>query len=997
MRSFSFVKVSGLFVFLVSLSIYSFTLEPSTSFWDCSEFILSASKLEVNHPAGAPLFMLIGRLFSLLSFGNPQKIALTINFMSGFFSALTIYFLYHVIMKLVAKMSESATVIIGSAVIGALTFAVSDSFWFSAVEGEVYALSMFFLVLSFWAALKWDDQFGQPGNEKWILFLALITGMGIGVHLLNLLVLPSVVMIMGFRKYGYSAKNLVLFFGLGLGALLSVLYALTPFVMTLLSTFDLFFVNRLSLPLHSGTLFGIFFILAFLTSLIFYFRKKQKHVLELATLSVLFVLLGFSVYSVNIIRSSANPPVNFGEPNNIFSLINYLNREQYPKRPLVYGQNYNSPLLDVNERTSYDFIDGKYLPTDLVPDYDYDERTCTWFPRMSSSDENHIRAYNSWIDISGKRVVAKQRNGERKTIVVPRFSDQLKFFARYQFAYMFGRYFMWNFVGRQNDRQGKGNILAGNWLSGIDFIDNARLGPQDKTPSWLKSNQARNTYYFLPLLLGLLGAIFQYKTNRETFFIVLALFVMGGLGLTIYINEIPITPRERDYVFVGAFLAFSIWVGFSLVAALRFIRQKLKTAKVTVPVLLVLLLAGPVLMASQNFNDHNRSGRFAARDFAANILKSCPENAILFASGDNDTYPLLYCQEVENLRTDVRIVIMPFLAANWFINGLRNPKNNDAGLKMMLAQHKYDHGELAYVPVLKKFNTDTSWQEALNFLSLENNTAKVTLNSGDRVNFIPINKLNLQVEANGESGKIPVSIEGKNVLYKHELAFWDIISSNASERPICFVSKGEAAKHGLGAYLQCEGFVHRLIPDKSQSSSMFSIGKCEPERIAAKLMNEFQWGNISDQSVYVDWNTIVNLSVFQARNTFNEVAALLIQKEENDKAFQLLQKCADEIPLSKIPHDIFVIKQAELMLVAGYEKESKRLIAELERDITETLEFYSSLNEAQQLKLNEAVQRELYYLNQLIAVSAKFEDQTKREEQEEKMKRYYPDLMKNAS
>ena len=997
MHSFSFVKVSGLFVFLVSLSIYSFTLEPSTSFWDCSEFILSASKLEVNHPAGAPLFMLIGRLFSLLSFGNPQKIALTINFMSGFFSALTIYFLYHVIMKLVAKMSESATVIIGSAVIGALTFAVSDSFWFSAVEGEVYALSMFFLILSFWAALKWNEQFGQPGNEKWILFLALITGLGIGVHLLNLLVLPSVVMLMGFRKYGYSVKNLLLFFSLGIGVLLGVLYVLTPLVMALLSTFDLFFVNRLNLPLHSGTLFGVIFILAFLTSLIFYFRKKQKHVLELATLSVLFVLLGFSVYSVNIIRSSANPPVNFGEPNNIFSLINYLNREQYPKRPLIYGQNYNSPLLDVNERTSYDFIDGKYLPIDLAPDYDYDERTCTWFPRMSSSDENHIRAYNNWIDISGKRVVAKQRNGEQKTIVVPSFSDQLKFFARYQFAYMFGRYFMWNFVGRQNDRQGKGNILTGNWLSGIDFIDKALLGPQDKVPSWLKNNQARNTYYFLPLLLGLLDAIYQYKTNRETFFIVLALFVMGGLGLTVYINEIPITPRERDYVFVGAFLAFSIWVGFSLVAALRFIRQKLKTAKVTVPVLLVLLLAGPVLMASQNFNDHNRSERFAARDFAANILKSCPENAILFTSGDNDTYPLLYCQEVENLRTDVRIVIMPFLAANWFINGLRNPKYNDAGLKMMLAQHKYDHGELAYVPVLKKFNRDTSWQEALNFLSLENNTAKVTLNSGDRVNFIPITKLNLQVEVNGESGKIPVSIEGKNVLYKHELAFWDIISSNASERPICFVSKGEAAKHGLGAYLQCEGFVHRLIPEKSQSGSIFSIGKYEPERIAAKLMNEFQWGNISDQSVYVDWNTIVNLSVFQARNTFNELAALLIQKEENDKAFQLLQRCADEIPLSKIPHDIFVIKQAELMLVAGYKKEGKRLIAELERDITETLEFYSSLNDAQQLKLNEAVQRELYYLSQLIAVSAKFEDQTKREEQEEKMKRYYPDLMKNAS
>nr|WP_319570975.1 DUF2723 domain-containing protein [uncultured Draconibacterium sp.] len=997
MRTKSIIKITGLSVFLLSLLLYALTLEPTTSFWDCSEFILSASKLEVNHPAGAPLFMLMGRLFSLLSFGNPQKIAWTINFMSGMFSALTIFFLYHVIIKLVAKMSESAIVIIGSSVIGALTFAVSDSFWFSAVEGEVYALSMFFLILSFWAALKWDEQFGQPGNEKWILFLALITGLGIGVHLLNLLVLPSVVMIMGFRKYGYSVKHLILFFGLGLVVLLGVLYVLTPLVLFMLSRFDLFFVNGLSLPLHSGTLFGIFFILALLASLIFYFKKKQKPLPELATLSVLFLLLGFSVYSVNVIRSSANPPVNFGEPNNIFSLINYLNREQYPKRPLLYGQNYNSLLLDVNERSSYDFIDGRYMPIDLAPDYEYDEQTCTWFPRMSSSDENHIKAYNSWISISGKRVAIKQRNGERKTIVVPRFSDQLKFFVRYQFGFMFGRYFMWNFVGRQNDRQGSGTILNGNWLSGIDLLDNVRLGVQDKVPDWLKSNKGRNTYYFLPLLLGLLGAFYQYKTNRETFFIVLALFVMGGLGLAVYINEIPITPRERDYVFVGAFLAFSIWIGFSLVAAVNLIQQKIKHAKVGVPALIVLLLAGPVLMASQNFDDHNRSGRYAARDFAKNILKSCPPNAILFTSGDNDTYPLLYCQEVEELRTDVRIVIMPFLAANWFINGLRNPKYDDAGLKMMLPREKYDYGELAYVPVLKKFNRDTSWQEALNFLSLENNNAKVTLNSGDRVNFIPITRLNLMVEANDKKGKIPVSLEGKKVLYKNELAFWDIISSNASERPICFVSKGEAAKHGLGAYLECEGFVHRLITEKTNSKSTFSIGKCNPEVIADKLLNTFNWGNISDPSVYADWNTNVNLTVFQARNTFNEVAALLLQKGEKEKAFQLLQKCTTEIPLSQIPYDIFVIKQAELMFATGHEKESKVLFEELERDVTETLEFYDSLNKSQQLRLKEEIQRELYYLNQLIAVSSKFEDQTKRNDLEQQMQHFYQRLMKIAS
>ncbi len=987
----------GLIVFLTSILLYTLTLEPTTSFWDCSEFILSASKLEVNHPAGAPFFMLLGRLFTLFSFGNPQKIAWTINFMSGFFSALTIFFLYHVIVKLVSKISESLILVLGSAVIGALTFAVSDSFWFSAVEGEVYALSMFFLILSLWTALKWEENYGEPGNEKWILFLSLITGLGIGVHLLNLLVLPSVVMIMGFKKYGYSHKNLLLFFGLGLLVLLGILYVLTPVVMALLARFDFLFVNHLKLPLNSGALFGAMFILGILGFWVYYFRKKQKALPELISLSVLFILLGFSVYSVNLIRSSANPPINFGKPDNIYALINYLNREQYPKRPLLYGQNYNSPVLKANTRYSKTFLDGKYQQSELAATYDYDENTCTWFPRMYSSDENHVEAYNSWINILGKRVSVKQGQGERKTLVVPRFSDQIKFFVNYQFGFMFGRYFMWNFVGRQNDRQGRGSILNGNWLSGINFIDNARLGPQDKVPSWLKNNRARNTYFFIPFLLGLLGAAYQYKFHRESFFIVLALFIMGGLGLTVYINEVPITPRERDYVFVGAFLAFSIWVGLSLAAIGNIISQKMKGSGLSLAAFVLLLLAGPGLMAFQNFDDHNRSERYGARDYAENILKSCPQNAILFTSGDNDTYPILYCQEVEEIRTDVRVVIMPFLSANWFIEGLRNQKYNDPRLKMKLSQEQYDHDELDYVPVLDKFKRDTSWQEAFQFLSLNNDNAKVTLGSGERVGFIPLTKLNFVLKADGKTGKIPVSLEGKKILYKHELAFWDIVSSNAGERPLCFVSKGEAAKYGLTPYLECEGFVNRIVPERTKNTSVYSIGSCDPEKMYEKLTQEFNWGNIADPLVYADWNTIVNLNVFQVRNVFNEVAGLLLQKGEKEKAFNLLQECANEIPLSKIPYDVFSFKQVELMLATGHEKESKKLFAELETDVTETLEFYTSLNDNFKLRLKDEIQRELYFLNQLLTFSSKFEDQAKQKQLEEQMSFYYQALMKSSS
>lgn len=983
------IKLGGIVIFILSFTLYTLTLEPTTSFWDCSEFILSAAKLEVNHPAGAPLFMLVGRLFTLLSFGNPQKIAWTINFMSGLFSALSVFFLFHVIVKMVQETTEQKFVALGSGIIGALTFTVSDSFWFSAVEGEVYALSMFFLVLSFWAALKWEEGFDKPNNEKWILFLALITGLGIGVHLLNLLVLPSVVMIMGFKKYGYSVKNMLSFFGLGALLLLSILYVLTPAVMKILAWFDFIFVNKLSLPLHSGALFGIVFLLSLLCLTIFYFRTKEKRMAEIATLATLFLLIGFSVYSVNIIRSSSNPPVNFGRPNNIYSLINYLNREQYPKRPLLHGQSYNSPIVKVNERNSKEFLYGKYQSTRLASTYEFDEKTTNWFPRMSSNDERHIQAYNNWVTIKGKRISLNKGQGKSETIVIPRFTDHLKYFVNYQFGFMFGRYFMWNFVGRQNDRQGRGNLLNGNWLSGVDFVDNLRLGQQEKFPEWLKNNKGRNTYFFLPLLLGLFGAWFQYKKYRQSFFIVLALFVMGGFGLTVYINEIPITPRERDYVFVGAFLAFSIWVGISLWAVFN---QFIKNRKLIIPVFIVLFVAAPGLMAFQNFDDHNRSGSYVARDFAENILKSCPQDAILFTSGDNDTYPLLYCQEVEGIRTDIRIVIMPFLSANWFIDGLRQAKYNDAGLKMALAQSKYDYGNLDYVPVLDKLKRDTSWSEAFKFLQMENESAKIRISSGDKVNYLPLTNVNFQLEVDGRTGQIPVSLEGEKILYKHQLALWDIISSNAMERPVCFASKYEAQKHGLGQHLQCEGFVYRLVPEKSKSNA-FSLGKCDPEKLYKKLMQDYKWGNISSKEVFVGWNTITNFNVFQVRNVFNEVAYLLLKNGEKEKAAELLLRSAKEFPLSKIPHDIFCVRQVELMLNTGIKEEALLLFAELEKNITETLEFYNSLNKRQQLTLADEIQREITYLNQLVQIFSKLGDEVKKKRLEQELKKYYEALL----
>lgn len=995
MQSKLATKVTGITVFTISLIIYTLSLGPSTSFWDCSEFILSATKLEVNHPAGAPLFMLLGRLFKFLSFGNVHKIAWTINFMSGVFSALTIFFLFHVIEKLVCKFSVNRFTVLGSAAIGALSFAVSDSFWFSAVEGEVYALSMFFLVVTLWAALKWDENYGKEQNEKWILFIALITGLGIGVHLLNLLVLPSVVMLMGLKKYKFSLKNLILMFLGGIAVLVAELYVITPVFMKLLAWFDFLFVNKFSMPLNSGVMFGCTLIIGIFSFLIYFFRKKKKAIAGLATLAVFLFLIGFSVYAVNLIRSSANPPVNFGRPNNIYSLINYLNREQYPKRPLFYGQCYNSPVTNATERHSKDFFEGKYRQVDLSATYDYDENTCSIFPRMYSNEPQHINAYNSWIDIKGKRVRARSQTGKTEMLTVPTLSENIKFFTRYQFGYMFGRYFMWNFVGRQNDRQGHGDILYGNWISGIKFFDNLRLGNQAKIPDWIKNNRGRNAYFFLPLILGLIGVYYSYKKHRNSFWVVLALFIMGSLGLTVYINEVPITPRERDYVFVVAFMAFSIWIGIGFAALSERIKRLSKNNVYHIALFIGVFSVVPSLMFFQNIDDHNRSERTVARDLAINILNSCPKDAILFTSGDNDTYPLLYCQEVEEIRTDVRIVIMPFLSASWFIEGLRKDKYDDSGLKMKIAQRNYELDKLNYVPVIDKLRRRISWDKALNFLQIDKNEAKVQLNSGVKINFLPASNISFNIDSEGKTGEIPVSLKGKNILYKNQLVFWDIISSNAMSRPICFVSSAEAKRQGVGDYLECEGFVYRLVPEKTQSSNAFSIGKFDADTLYQKLKNEYRWGNISNPSVYVDWTSILNVNIFQVRNVFNEVAQALLDNGEMEKAADLLLLCSTQIPLSKVPYDIYSIRQFELMQKAEMEIEANEQLNILQKDINQTLDYFCSLNRKRQTMLRNEIQTNLYYLNQLLEIVSESDDSMKESELRQQLNQFYNSLVKS--
>ncbi len=956
----------GFIVFILSFITYIITLEPTTSFWDCSEFILSATKLEVNHPSGAPLFVLLGRVFSFLSMGDKTQIAWSINLMSGLFSALTVFFLFHIMVFLVRKISRNHFFIIGSAVIGSLTFAFTDSFWFSAVEGEVYALSMFFLTICYWAILKWEAHFGEADNNRWILLIAILTGLGLGVHLMNLLIIPSATMIVFLKTRKVSVKNILLSFLLGSGLLLVVLYVLIPGTMWFFSVSETLFINGLNLPLNSGLVFGVVFLGVLFAFGVHYFQKRGKIQTSLAVFSAALILAGFSVYAVNIIRSQAGPPVNFGEPDNVYSLIDYLNREQYPKRPLLYGQNYNSPVTGVTERVTKDFDGTRYVERDLPSTYTFAPETCTVFPRMYSNDPGHIAAYKDWVNISGRKVRATINSGKAEMITMPTLGENIAFFLRFQSGYMFWRYFMWNFAGRQNDIQGRGELTKGNWISGIKPLDELRLGPQVNLPDWMKNNRARNTYFFFPFLLGILGAVFHYKKDKVSFFSVLSLFFLAGLGLVIYINEIPLVPRERDYVYVGAFMAFSIWVGFGFIGIADFLSRKVPAKSIPVLLFVVLLLGSPVLLLAQNFNDHNRSNRYVARDFGADILNSCPPNAILFTSGDNDTYPVLYCQEVEEIRPDVRVVVMPFISANWFVKQLKMPKNKSNGLQMELPQKEIDEGKLDYVAVLDKIERKVDFSDVLKFIASGEPGTTLKTQGDDSLRFIPAKELFFTVLADGKSGQIPVSLKSRDMLYRHELAFWDIVVSNATTRPVCFVSKLEAQSHGLLDYLKQDGLVYQVVPEKTDLNNVLDNPPVNTDRLYKQLMEEFSWGNIDNPDVNIDYFSIYNAGVFQIRNIFNSLADGLLKEEKTEKAQEVLKRSLSLFSAQVFQYDNYSLQQVALLFSAGLNDLGVQLLNDFLQSVQTNLDYYSQFNRNQRETLKSDIMTEMYYYQQLL-------------------------------
>ncbi len=683
--------VLGWIVFAIAAYTYVSTAEPTASLWDCGEFIATSYKLEVGHPPGAPFFNIIQKVVSLLAGNDVTKVAYWMNITSAISSALTILFLFwsisHIARRLLLYFSKQEQLttaqiiaVLGSATVGALAYTFSDTFWFSAVEAEVYAMSSLFTALVFWLALKWEEQADKPYADRWLVLIGLLIGMSIGVHLLNLLVIPAIGLIYYFRKTDKpTTKGIIVTLAISSVILVVIMYGIIQGLVVLGSWFELLFVNGFGLPFESGfftflaLLFGGIILGLYLT------YKRRKYLWHNTLLFLLMILMGYSVFAEVVIRSNANPPIDENDPEYSFALKSYLNREQYGDRPLIYGQYYDAQI--VGQEDQYTYIKGKnkYIKVKKAnPKYLYDPARKTLFPRMYSSQPDHIQAYKAWGGV---------RQGEK-----PTFINNLRFFFSYQLGFMYFRYFFWNFVGKQNDIQGHGGILHGNWLSGINFIDNMRLGPQDKLPEKWKNMASRNKYYFLPLILGLIGLWYTIKTDNRYFWVIFVFFFMTGIAIVLYLNQTPYQPRERDYAYAGSFYAYAMWIGLGVLALYEWFKKILKNPVISASIASVLALFIPIQMGAENWDDHDRSGRYHTRDYAANYLNSCAENAILFTYGDNDTFPLWYDQEVEGIRTDVRDVNLSLFTADWYIKQMQRKAYESDPLPIPVDYSKYHEG-----------------------------------------------------------------------------------------------------------------------------------------------------------------------------------------------------------------------------------------------------------------------------------------------------------------
>ena len=1052
MAYFNFKKWNNIlawFVFLIALITYSLTVEPTVSFWDAGEYILTSSKMQVGHPPGAPFFQMLGAFFSIFA-TEPSQIGLVLNMMSAAASAFTILFMFWSITILLRKLvvttktisKTEGQAILGAALVGSLSFTFTDSFWFNAVETEVYAMATLIMAVLFYLGLRWEQDMNTPRGNKWLILIAFITGLSFGVHFMGLLTIPAIGLIYYFKNYKeITIKNFIIANITVVAILLIIFKLLLPTTLKFFSASEVFFVNSFGMPFNSGSIIAGIVAIALFYFGIKYTREKQYKHLNTLVLCVLFIFIGFSSWIMLPIRANANVVVNENNPSSARELLAYYNLEQYPKTYLFYGPQFtdqysgedeNNPYSDDKPKYEKDFEKGKYV---IVNDYknakqNYNSDHASIFPRMWSLEhaENYMM-YSGYLDFKIKSeynmenelrsIVSDFRGrvseglvdyedyhkflrtyGRFLDIEKPSLGQNIAYLLEYQLGYMYWRYFMWNFTGRQDDIQGKYD-MHGNWLSGIKFIDEWHLGmSQDNLPSDVLNNKARNTYYFLPLILGLIGLFFLFNKDKKFFWVMLVFFLFSGLAIQVYTNVRPFEPRERDYSLVGSFYVFAIWIGFGAFAIYNALSKVFKHKLLAPAVTLVCLALVPTILAANNWDDHDRSGKKTAHAMAVKYLESCAPNAILFTIGDNDTFPLWYAQEIEGIRTDVRVINTSLFQTDWYIDQMKRKAYESDPIPSQLTHDKYKHGTRDYIIKDVQFNDTINIKEFLNFITSDNPKHKYKallqrqgydiskMRSQDlNANYLPTENIRIPVDKDTvlkygivkekDSSKIMPYIDIKikgNALYKNRLLMLDIIANNNWKRPIYFTGGafGDEDYIWMKDYLQLNGLCYKLVPIKTpvERANPFDMGRIDSD-IMYDMVKSWDWGN-SGGDIYHDVETRKNGISYRGN------LARLIETLINENQFKKAEEIAD-LAMEKMPVDDFgYYTLLEPYIGAYYEVKAKEKARQLFKDVSikyqENLNYYSSLTEKNQIQLIEEIHTDIGRYRSLVDLLMIYED-----------------------
>ncbi len=1018
-------NILGWTAFAVATVVYTLTLEPTASFWDCGEFISAAFKLQVVHQPGAPLFLMIGRIFSLIAGNDLSRVAYWVNMSSALASAATIMFLFWTITalarKIIARGTEIPTttqllVIMGSGIVGAMAYTFSDSFWFSAVEAEVYAMSSLCTAIVFWAILKWDAHADEPYADRWIIFIAYIMGLSIGVHLLNLLAIPAIALVYYFRRAKTrTSSGTLLALLVGIIILAFIQYGIVQYLIKYAAYSDLFFVNTLGLGFGSGvTFFAILLILALTFGILYTISGKRnqlliavisfvalmtigggiygilvaaivlagleylvkirekRRILNMALISIVFIILGYGSFAMIVIRAKADTTLNNSDPDNAFALLSYVNREQYGDRPLLYGQYFDSKPIDSKEGdVIYRKGKDKYEKAGRKFSRVYDRNTL--LPRMYSDDPQHVAYYRDWMGMTETQS--------------PTFLDNIGFLISYQTSFMYTRYFAWNFIGRQNDVQGHGNFTDGNWLTGIKFIDNMLLGGQYDLPKSQLENNAYNRFYFLPFIMGIIGAFWHFKRNQKDAGIVGLLFFFTGMAIVLYLNQNPLQPRERDYAYAGSFYAFAIWIGLGVAGIADFLRTKFDPKLGALAATVVGLLAAPVLMAKEGWNDHDRSEKTTARALAIDYLNSCAQNAILFTYGDNDTYPLWYAQEVENIRPDVRVVNLSLLGTDWYIRQMKKKVNEAEGLPITMDDEKFVQGVRDVI-----YYQDYQVKDAIDLktvfdvITSDDDADKTTYQDGSKENFLPTKNLKLMVDKNQviSSNTVPKSKQNqiaesvnwkynKNYVTKTELAMFDILSHNNWKRPVYFAITVPSDNYmGLDKYLYNEGFAYRLLPITPAPEDSTAQQRDDLTNIDAMydhMMNKFTWGNMKNAS-YLDPESVRMVAVIV--NNFNILAEALYKEGRIGEAKKVLYKSLEVVPNKNYSLNFTIRKfyMADLFYKLKDIQKGNEVVKSTGDYIEDELNYIYAISQTKENLNRNDIQLGMSIMNELIKLTA---------------------------